>query len=602
MPSLSSQTGLSMSNVASPTTNLATKPPVSYDSIMPTAKVIIGNNGSFGPLATLKEEVAHRPVKNLSIIIAREGDVIVDTEADKGNTAVKQAETAAASGNLKWGVLILTCMLLFGSDYCYDLPGAFGAGEGVTIQTYFASKGATYNQKMNQALYAIYSYPNMVMTIVGGLLIDKYLGLRKTTMLFCGIVVLASFVFAVGVATTSYSTMVLARFMFGCSAENLFVAQGSFVSRWFGGSKFMAFAFGIAVSFSRLGGALVYLLSPVVANDYGAPASAFAGFGIALLSFVSALALVWVDYRSEKNGTVRPAGGSSHGPAAATPSKDLELGDVSSPASPTSAEELQHPFLLSYFSTLPKTLWFLAAGCALCYGATFPFVAIAKTYFERIYGMDAGTASYDTGLFHLLGALLCPLVGLAVDRVGKSPIWLGISSSGLAAVFTILLMFPGALNAIFVMMALSLMYATFIAGLWSFVNYTTPSAAGGFALGIMIAATNFGLATNPLVVGTILDAHTGTAVGVEGSPVPLSTSDDELLPSAQGFHYVLIFLIFTSLLALLNAFVLWRVDKANKGILMADPAKRVALKAEMDEQLIAEWRRIDAEALEGERR
>eukprot|EP00388_Colpodella_angusta_P002668 GDKJ01009328.1.p1 GENE.GDKJ01009328.1~~GDKJ01009328.1.p1 ORF type:complete len:286 (+),score=-3.68 GDKJ01009328.1:109-858(+) len=232
----------------------------------------------------------------------------------------------------------------------------------------------------------------------------------------------------------------------------------------------------------------------------------------------------------------------------------------------------------------------MAIACGLCYGSAFPFVAIAKTYFERTYSMDGETASYDTSLFHLMGAMLCPLIGLAVDRIGRGPIWLGMSTTGLACLYSFLFAFPGRLNAIALMMVLSSLYATFVAGLWSFVNFTSPGAASGFAFGIVIAGCNFALATNPLVIGTVLDAFTDSAEANGSKDVGV---DADLLPSEQGFSYVLAFLVFTSLLGLANAIALWSVDKANKGILMAPPTVRGALKEALDEEVLAKWKKLD---------
>ena len=529
---------------------------------------------------------------------------------------------------LRWQIIPFMCLFLFGTDYCFDMPGSLGAGEGLTIQTHFAANGKEYTQKMNQSLYAVYSYPNMVMTLVGGLLIDKYLGLRKTVLLMSGVVVVSSFIFSFGIAVCSYPIIVLGRFLFGLCGETLFVAQGAFLARWFGGTKFLSLVFGIAVSSSRLGGGMSYMISPSVAAYGGVVLASLVGAFFNVLSFLCCLIVVVVDRRREAAGLLVISAAKKHkvqqkrrrllkkslseGSLALTPSKPLPDGtfppaggsastiDPASPVTPQSPNVASFEgaaaagsvsFQLSFLGTLPKSLWFLSISAMLCYGATFPFVGIAKTYFERSYAMDSASASFSAGLFHIFGSVLCPFMGAVVDRTGRSPVWLMISATGLITVFSTFLMLPGVISPpSVVVFFMSLFYSFFVASLWSFSSHTVPASAGGFGFGVMSAAVNFGLATSPLCTGTILDAYTDRSGGVGG--------DREILPSSEGFHYALMYLLFIVGCALVNSFILWQVDIGNLlnagvgdgwGILMAKPSDRPALKKDRDEALEALW-------------
>src|SRR5438046_2051122 len=106
--------------------------------------------------------------------------------------------------HLKWRILIFCCFLPFGSYYIYDFPGAIGTGPHNTIQAKFEAAGQEYTQEMNQLLYSVYSYPNTVLAIFGGLLIDKFLGLRKAMFLFTALVFLGALLFWVGVQYLNY--------------------------------------------------------------------------------------------------------------------------------------------------------------------------------------------------------------------------------------------------------------------------------------------------------------------------------------------------------------------------------------------------------------
>src|SRR5690348_4467420 len=87
------------------------------------------------------------------------------------------------SPSYKWIVLFLICWLTFGSYWVYDTPGAIY----IQLAKWF---GGTqyYTENMNLSLYSVYSYPNIILGFFGGIIIDKFTGIRAGTMLFCGLV------------------------------------------------------------------------------------------------------------------------------------------------------------------------------------------------------------------------------------------------------------------------------------------------------------------------------------------------------------------------------------------------------------------------------
>jgi hypothetical protein len=62
-------------------------------------------------------------------------------------------------------MLIFGCMFLMGSYYCYDIPTACAIPFGKPPYSY----GAT---KIN-LMFQIYSFPNIILPLLGGILIDK---------------------------------------------------------------------------------------------------------------------------------------------------------------------------------------------------------------------------------------------------------------------------------------------------------------------------------------------------------------------------------------------------------------------------------------------
>lgn len=74
------------------------------------------------------------------------------------------------SNLFKLCILVGACFLTFGSYYCYDIVGALSS---VLLNPFY-----DINNTQESFLYAVYSLPNTVLPFFGGLLVDKYLGVK----------------------------------------------------------------------------------------------------------------------------------------------------------------------------------------------------------------------------------------------------------------------------------------------------------------------------------------------------------------------------------------------------------------------------------------
>lgn len=84
---------------------------------------------------------------------------------------------------VRWLMLSLTSMLMMGSYYCYDNPAALY--KNLQDRFYFEDKFDYYFD----LLYSVYSLPNIVLPMAGGLLVDR-LGVNFALNLFaCAILI-----------------------------------------------------------------------------------------------------------------------------------------------------------------------------------------------------------------------------------------------------------------------------------------------------------------------------------------------------------------------------------------------------------------------------
>ena len=147
-------------------------------------------------------------------------------------------------------------------------------------------------------LYTIYSLPNMILPILGGMLLDS-LGMRVGLILFCAILTLGQALFTAGGQMANYDLMLAGRGVFGAGGESMAVAQSSIVSVWFKGKE-LAFALGLNLSVARLGSVINAQIVPTVYNNHGLGYALSVGFMLCVFSLLNSIGIACVDKRSEE--------------------------------------------------------------------------------------------------------------------------------------------------------------------------------------------------------------------------------------------------------------------------------------------------------------
>ena len=114
----------------------------------------------------------------------------------------------------RWCMLFMACNFLLGSYFCYDNPGPLET----QLQEQFKLDSTHYS-----LLYTVYSLPNMILPIFGGVFLDK-IGIRSGLVLFTIILTIGQLVFMIGGYQQSYDTMIVGRVIFGMGGESMSVA------------------------------------------------------------------------------------------------------------------------------------------------------------------------------------------------------------------------------------------------------------------------------------------------------------------------------------------------------------------------------------------
>lgn len=442
-----------------------------------------------------------------------------------------------------------------------------------------------YNTLYN-ALYSVYSWPNVVLPLFGGFLSDKF-GVRLTTVIFSLLILIGQIIFAVGLTLTdedaSWGVMLAGRVVFGFGGESLSVAMSAMIAQWFSGKE-LALALGVNLALARLGSVVNDLASLKIAQTQPIYWATWVGAFICVASLLATITVFFIDRRSvdvlkknrailkEEGATPRVFASTQHVGFAASadgahvtsetdhffPSvnghnhhhhhdvdKRLAAGGAADSRRPSVAssrssieddvdkEGLQEEHIeLSSILKFPMTFWMLTLSCLTVYCAVLPFNNIASKFIKEKFSVDNTTANELMLVTYLTAGCLAPFLGAAIDKVGRRGLFNLLAASLIVTVHIVF----GAVKeadeenanstglAIGMLVLLGICYSIYASALWPSIAMVVPDEYAATAYGLVTAVQNLGLAAVPLAIGALQD-HFSTSTG--HGKTPAAGSDDD---------------------------------------------------------------------------
>lgn len=410
----------------------------------------------------------------------------------------------------------------------YDIPGALN----VQLRDHLGHEYDQWQFEMN-ALYTAYSFPNLFMPVIGGVLVDR-LGPTRMLMLFSVLVCFGMSLFAIGVSSHLYWMMAVGRVLFGIGGESLEVAQAIITTLWFR-HKYLGLALGLNLTVARLGTALNDLISPALSNASGPVTASWFGTLTCVFSLVCGVFLVMLN---------RPAIRIKHGVATRQDLREQTLNEmandetrkpllyngdynddsdeetfgstntrvasvVDEAGSTNDDNEHQEGIRISDIKQLPATFWVLCLAIVTLYGAVNPFIHIISDMLQEKWGVDPQYAGVLMSVPDMISAFGSPVCGYLMDHWSNKykntsrAMFLVLSGSLLVVVHVLLGMTQ--LNPIYALILLGISYSCFGGSLWPMVPHLVNNQAFlGTAYGVSTVALNLALSFVPLSVAKIL--------------------------------------------------------------------------------------------------
>jgi MFS family permease len=409
----------------------------------------------------------------------------------------------SGDSRLRWWALLLAAIAVSSSYYEDDVIGPIAD---------LLHRQRGFGQSQLGMLNGIVSIPNVALSLINGLLIDRY-GPARVALWAAGIGVVGAALTAIGIP---YEIMVAGRFIFGVSEGAIFIALLAGLAQWFSRGG-IALAAALYLSLARVGS---YAVDTSTAwarplYDRGWQPPLWLGAGVTLAGLLAAVAFDRLDRRC------RPRLQSTRGGV---------------------ADRVVWRTLLKF----DRSYWYILALHVLYAAVFFPFrTTYAIEYFQHVKGLTLSQAGVTNSWVFFAAIFATPIFGLLADRFGHRALMLTFGTALLPLTFVVLGMTNLGLGVSTVMMGIS--FSLVPAVIWPATTLIVEQRRLGTALGLVTLIQALGMAASNIVAGWIADRAGAGAQNPAGYSVML------------GFFFLL------SLLALASAILLWRREAGPDG-------------------------------------
>jgi len=373
-------------------------------------------------------------------------------------------ETKEKVLKLRWLIMVLMGLVIFGSYYAYDAVSPIAD---------YIIKGMGLSRAQYGLLFSYYSLPNFIMVLLGGIFLDK-IGIRKAGALFAALCALGVFVTAAGF---TFQMMLWGRFIYGLGSESLIITMDKILSKWFKGKE-LSLAFGLNLTIARLG--TFVALNTAARIQSWSNSWRLALWVSAVIMFVSfVLFFVYSGIDKAKEKFFRRS--EKEGEAEKFVFQDI------------------YKFKLSF--------WWVSLLCMTFYSAIFPFTAFSIIFLQTKFGLSAVQGGFYTSLVIFGSMIFTPVFGFLVDKFGRRATMMIAGSLMLVPAHLMLALTH--FHPAFAMVVLGISFSLVPAAMWPSIPVMVEEKRLGTAFGLMTLIQNIGLTVFPWLAGKITDISGG---------------------------------------------------------------------------------------------
>ncbi len=376
------------------------------------------------------------------------------------------------SRSLAWLIFALVTAASYGNFYVYYSIGPIAD---------LLHRQHDFSDTQIGMLNAIYSLPNVVLVLVGGVLVDRFGAARA--MLWTTAVCLAGA--ALTALSPGFAGMAAGRLLFGIGAETFNISTLAAIAQYFTGRN-IALAMGLNLAISRAGSFSADMspswFAQAYAQGWQPPLIIAACF--AATSFAAAVVYWWIDRRVRGNAAAVEPPGSQR-------------------------------FVLRDLLRFGNAYWFLLILCVLWYAVILAFRStFSIKYFQHAHGLTLATAGAMNSYVFLAAIFATPAFGWLCDRIGRYAPMLAFGALLLPISIAIMAVTHWSLWIATALIGVS--FSLVPAVMWPLTSKLVSPARFGTAIGLMWVVQNAGIAGANLVAGWLNDSAGASALNPAG--------------------------------------------------------------------------------------
>ena len=372
---------------------------------------------------------------------------------------------------MPWVVLGLLSAIFFGNSYVYDSIGPVAD---------LLQRQRGFSDSQIGMLNAIYSLPNIVLVLVGGLLVDRW-GAGRALLASNAICFAGALLTAFG---SDFTAMATGRLLFGVGAETMNVAITVAAVDWFAGRS-VAFAMGTTLAIGRSGSWAADMSPTWFSGAYAAGWQPPLAIAAAMAGAAMLFAIVYWRCDAQRDDATR------------------------------GAREAQPRITLADVRAFGRPYWYLLTLCVLWYAVILAFRStFSIKYFQHAHGLDLADAGAMNSYVFLAALFATPAFGWLCDRTGRYSGMLLFGAALLPVAIAIMAWTDWSLWIATVLIGVS--YSLVPAVMWPLASRLVPAARFGTALGLMWVVQNAGIAGANLVAGWLNDRAGASAANPAG--------------------------------------------------------------------------------------
>ncbi|CDW81267.1 major facilitator superfamily protein [Stylonychia lemnae] len=391
----------------------------------------------------------------------------------------------------KWRyvILALVCYLKMCSYYITNNPGSIYQ----EIVQNFGISNVQFG-----LLYSVYNLPNIVISLLIGLLIDR-IGIRVSTIIFTIGNLVGQIIFTYATFIQNYQIALIGRFLLGSCTESSSLCFIIILNIWFEGKE-LGFAFAVLITVAKGGISLTNFITPQIYVITQSLPACLAG-GIIICTVASALSFLFsnIDSKNEKNLK-----------------RNEEIDRLQRNEQHVLAEETHSWISSTLFKQLGIKFWMFALVNFLTYFTQAPFQQNQSQFLRSRFSFEIVEAGQIQGILALVMTVFCPITGLISDRVNERIGALALANFLYMVSQTFMGLMPDCYKCSLIILPLSIYEVSmgiFISNVWAALNEIIPKRILGFSVGFINSAQNIALAFGPLAIGRVLDGSRDLKTG-----------------------------------------------------------------------------------------